>query len=542
MTPRRLGWLAGWLPLAALLGVAAWFRITSLEGMFPLDGDEYFFGIQAARLVAGKSITTHTPTGNLVNPFLVLIEAPLIGLFGPRPWIVRVPSAAGGVLAVALLYALGRRSLDRATALIATTALAVLPRAILYARWGIEPSLLPLAAVLALHSALLPHRLGLVVAFVAGLLVHPTNLFLGPILLAVYLARAVPAAEPGRRLRTAAWAVAAAAAITLLFGLYSLGRPGSQSFYQSPCYHPAEWPRFLASIRSYLLGTPTYYATPIPASRLRRHDILFWGLGALVVGFGAVRLVRQRRWERLALVLALPLSLGVFHHMAGSDVLSGPLSRYGAFALVPCVVAFACLTRDLLFTAEEDGPVRARQLPAVLGLVLAGALLLAVKEQHFDAFTSTSGESLWTFRTEAPVAHQLAYQAILCDLDRAAPHALHGVIAWNWWTYRPLEFLATERKDLKVVPFYPLGARPAPPDLGRLLIRRLEAGDHAVCYEAEPFEGLLQSLIPPGQLEHREVRVPGHPVIKIFRLRPMAGGPTRVAADRTAPSAIGVVR
>jgi hypothetical protein len=49
------------------------------------------FGIQAARLVSGKSVELRTPTGTPSNPVLIGLEAPQILLFGPRLWILGAP-------------------------------------------------------------------------------------------------------------------------------------------------------------------------------------------------------------------------------------------------------------------------------------------------------------------------------------------------------------------------------------------------------------------------------------------------------------------
>ena len=92
-----------------------------------------------------------------------------------------------GVLAVILTFVIGARTLDRTTALIATVLLAALPCVVYQSRVGLEMCQIPLFGIIAIAFALRGHGPGLVVSFLASMLVHPTDVFLIPIVLPIYL-------------------------------------------------------------------------------------------------------------------------------------------------------------------------------------------------------------------------------------------------------------------------------------------------------------------------------------------------------------------
>src|SRR5438309_2894469 len=72
--------------LAALFAVALWFRVSSLETLPAIDGDEGWYGVQACLMRLGKPFTTTTPTGNPLNPFHAGVEALLLLVFRPAFW------------------------------------------------------------------------------------------------------------------------------------------------------------------------------------------------------------------------------------------------------------------------------------------------------------------------------------------------------------------------------------------------------------------------------------------------------------------------
>ena len=173
--------------LIVLILVSFWFRVCSLENIPGINGDEAWYGVQASKILMGQSFAMQTPTGLPLNPFFTGIEVPLLLVFEPSLWILRIGAVLSGLLAVLLIWVLGSRVLDRQTALMAGSMLAVIPPAIGYSRFGWDASQTPLLCVIALYAAFRGHFVLMLLSFGLGLIIHPSNVFLFPILLGPFL-------------------------------------------------------------------------------------------------------------------------------------------------------------------------------------------------------------------------------------------------------------------------------------------------------------------------------------------------------------------
>ena len=179
--------------LIALLLVAAVIRCRDLGRIPGINGDEAWYGVQVEKLLAGRPINGLTPTGNVLNPFLFGPQLFLHWLFGASFALLRTTSVLSGLAAVALNYWLCRPIFGRRVAVVSTVILAVLPIDIAYSRlaWDTAQSVLfTLPAVyLPLRAVIDPARrlrwsLLSVAALGAAFVVHPTNIFAGPIMAA----------------------------------------------------------------------------------------------------------------------------------------------------------------------------------------------------------------------------------------------------------------------------------------------------------------------------------------------------------------------
>jgi len=518
------------LALIVLFGVGAWFRASSLEAMpFP-NGDEAWHGIQAAKMARGEPFALRTPTLNPINPFLTPLDVPLLLAFKPTWSLLRAPAVCFGLLAVALTYVLGARVLDRTTALIAAGLMAALPVAILYSRIGFDSCQTPVATLLALYAAFRAHRLGLALAFAASVLVHPTNLFLLPALLAVYLVRALgdAAGDRWRCGRIVAEAVAVPTALALCAGIWIMRRPTSQAMCGS-FLKEHDWAGFATSYgRMMMLMGPSF-----PTGRtLGIHDAAFWGVVLGLFLFGTCRLAADRRWDRLALIGGLIVSALGFHFVAGTKAFyfTEPAGlRYGIFLVVPSCLALACLARSLLVEPVDRSSAALRGLQHATLLGLGFACLFSVNANWFGLFAGTR-ESIWTFGAENKDPHRVAATALMHDLERA--HAGRGaeagpaVVVSQWyWVDNPLQYLAHRRRDVRFLNY--AAAEPFPDKVDKLR-RRLEAGGYAAGENGSEFEALVKSLFPPDRLRCFE----GH--IKLYRLKTPAELAPPIAASATA--------
>ena len=173
-----------------MIAVAVWFRCHDLGNLPGVNGDEAWYGVQAELVLHGQPITWHTPTGNLLNPLFFGPQLLLHALFEPSFGLLRATAAASGILALVVNFWLCRRVFGKRAAVISTTILAVLPVDIVYSRlaWDACQSLLVTlpAIYLPLRAIVEPaQRLrfcgGGLAALAVAIVVHPTNIFVAPV-------------------------------------------------------------------------------------------------------------------------------------------------------------------------------------------------------------------------------------------------------------------------------------------------------------------------------------------------------------------------
>ena len=170
--------------------MAIWFRCRDLGNLPGVNGDEAWYGVQAELVLHGEPIAWRTPTGNLLNPMFIGPQLLVHSICEPSIAVLRTTAVASGLLALAVNYWLCRGIFGRRAAAISTTILAVLPVNIIYSRlaWDASQSLLatlpaiywPLRAIVAPSRRTLL-TCGSLVALAAGIVVHPTNVFIAPV-------------------------------------------------------------------------------------------------------------------------------------------------------------------------------------------------------------------------------------------------------------------------------------------------------------------------------------------------------------------------
>jgi hypothetical protein len=566
------------LTLAALFTLALWYRVTSLEAFPDPEGDECWFGTQFAHMARGESFETVTPLDNPLTPFQALIEIPLLLVFKPAFWILRVPSVAANVLAVILIFVLGSRVLDRTTALIAAGLAAVLPFAILQSRTGYDCSQTPLYGIIAIYFAFQTNVVGLIALLAVNYYIHPTNLFVAPLLVSVFVVRSLQKSENGlaKMLWPLFWKTGLLGGMALGLGLYTLWKPRIQ--FLTKCYSVGGRHDFFHYWTLYgrlLLGIgrdPDRLALesgdPDLANQLAstagggvyRLDVwLFWTIVLSSLAYGGWRLARNRQWDRLALIVGVFLSGMALFIVAGSDILRPGMTRWGSFLFVPSVLGFACLVRGMLVEPRIDrGIVPTRWIQNAALLALGWALLLSfsfervtilrVFEGRYAGTSSATmgtktlplwaslknrrvtdadqGESIWTFRNEAKDAKQRVLRLIRRDIragaqtetsdHRTQPHS-GTIIAEDYWVYTPLHYLTIGRHDLDILGYHNLVQGPV--NRNQRVRELMESGAYALVYPNREFESVLRVCFAAKQLQKWDILRDGQPYLSVYRLR-----------------------
>ncbi len=496
--------------LSALLAAAFWLRTSSLGAIPEVHADEAWHGVQCGRILRGEAFETRVYSGNPVSPFYSGMVLPFLVAFGPQPWVVRVPAAICGLLAVVLMYYLMKPVLDQTTATVAAMLLAVLPSAIVLSRVGFDCSQQPLASVVVLYFAFRGQKLGLVTAMAASLVVHPTSLFLLPMVVPIYLARSLPGSCRKSQACVLMGTLAMAGLAALVVAVPASHRPYAVA-HAAMFYKPPDWGRFVAGFARFLLAISLPPHEPhlihkwlVPTTpAAESQQVFLLGLPVFLIFItGSISLVRGRRWDRVALVLGWLVSAALLHMAGGATVMESTF-RYAAVLVAPFALAVAVLVEPLLNAI----PARRRWL-GVAALVVVGWILLGcARKNWFAPRLYHSDEKLLTFAADVEDSHRRALVEA-CKSTRT-------LIAQDYWSYYPLVYYSLDHPGVEVVRLDPDAIRPDSPQPG--LIDRLKAGDLAIGFHDGGLATAVASSGAGNRVERREIRLNDRDWLQIYR-------------------------
>jgi hypothetical protein len=515
------------LNVAGLFVVAIWLRMTELDHLPGINGDEAWYGIQAVRLLEGEPLSWRTPTNNLLNPFFFL-PLVLVHLWQePSAAALRWPALVSGVLALPLNYWLCRRALDHTTAIVTTVLLAVLPVNIAYSRFGWDASQTLLATLPAVYLPLLAvqdeaHRqrwlICAALAFLASLIVHPTNIFTAPLLV-------VPALWAWRdefvtsvRARPV-WQPIAACGLggVCLLAVGWLARHWLTAIGER-ILTPGQLGEFAWNYQRLFSGLTVYrYLAgsnlPPTDADVLLVDLAWWlflGLAAYGLWQGWRRDENKVQRDGCLLCGWAIMACGFFL-VAGPKAIAPHYERYGLCLIAPGAVL---LGRGL--SAWFLLP-RARPVALAASLALAWLTLLAF-QQHYVAFIHrTGGMSHETFRTAAVEPKQAALEQVLHQRE---PGGIAWIVTSEYWNEKPLTYLAAGQDRLRVESW--LSVRESGPFLAALQEGRVwfvEFSDGPACREVCEF-------LRERGWAYRETAIKdyaGRPVISVIGPRPTDG-------------------
>jgi hypothetical protein len=455
--------LAVWalvINVAGMLAVSLVMRTWQLDHLPGINGDEAWYGIQAMRLLNGEEFSWRTPTNNLLNPFFFLPLLVLHTVASPSAALLRWPAAASGVLALAVNYGLCRRVFNRQTAVLTTVLLAVLPVNIAYSRFGWDTSQTLLATLPAVYLPLLAARheqyrtrwlIAAALAFLASLVVHPTNIFTAPLLAIplVWISRAEFLAV--LRQQRPAWQWISSGCVCLA----ALGAVGWQAQHwlatiAGRLSSPGQLVEFVwhyerlfsgLTIYRYIAGSNLCVASSRDWLLL---DLAWWCLLAVAaIGYCCRmrHLTAANVWIDGCLLCGWAVMLCGFFLVAGPGAIAPHYERYALCLLAPGTVV---LGRGLAWWLSR----RETSVVATAAAVSLGWLMLLGTQQHYFAFIHrTGGKSHDTFRTAEEEPKQAALQIVLRERN---PERIAWVVTAEYWNEKPLAYLAAVEDQLLV--------------------------------------------------------------------------------------------
>lgn len=436
--------------IALALGILL--RLVMLGRWPGINGDEAWYGVNVQELLSGGTPFLHTGVGNPLNLLHSGLLLALSVFFKPSAALLRAPEVIFGIAAVVLAYPMLSKPLGQRAAAAVAIVLAVSPTAVAYSRFGWDPSGTPLITLLAMAWAFADRPVLAGIASAVALWIHPTNIFVLPIVAAAWAPhaldryRAASTTTRSRLLTLAAVAAIIAIPLAAWMAVRIAHNPNttlpSVGMVIERIISPGEWLHRFWGFVNLLSGVSTavHIAAPMRSNVATAINIATALLAAagLVVGWRTFRSNRQG----LALLGGIAIAFIGFHIVAMDLALEPTLERYGLFMLVPMVVVIAMASG----TAS-----------ILLSLLLAAVTIGG----YFYPLATRGGDAMATYRTGAEDPKLAAYQFV--DRDRAGRPAL--VIADDWFIYWTLRYFAGPAGPVHVEPIpgaeLPGGTHPA---------------------------------------------------------------------------------
>jgi hypothetical protein len=445
------------LILVGLLGAAAVVcRVWALDRLPGLNADEAWLNVRAIDFLAGKSIDLYTPSGNPLNPFLALPVLLLEALRSNASILnLRIATAIAGISLMVLSYPLTRKVIGAQCALVFTLLVWVMPAHIAYGRMGWDASETPLVALLCLASLLHRRTHWMVLSTVAAVWVHPTNVFLVPILAGGMAGQVI---WERRRLTPGEWAwvgcgllAVAAFFVWRVFGSASFPH-GSPEFFSRDFLTGlvVETGRFLSGVT-----TLQYIVGPMNRSVVLLFDFVFWSAVLILLLTGLPERIRTRDGMVMGLILGTLVALVVVAASGGLLFVIPGFERYALFLTVPsCYIFASLLVRPTV--AHDAAEARPSPSAAVAIALVASFLWLGVFIAQYHVKLETRGSrsyALFNSGEQEPKAAAFA----LIEADAEAGPVL--IIAENYWTYWPMRYFGARDSRIQVELFNAESAR-----------------------------------------------------------------------------------
>lgn len=451
---RDRGTLALWLVIAASL----LFRVVGLDHLPGVNGDEGYLGVKVVLFLRGDPISLKTGTDLYGDPISLGISCLLHSLFGISFWTLRLTTVLTGVLNVWLLYACARRFYGGAVASVTAAIAACMPTAIAYSRFFWEPSQSPLVASAWLYAAL-SRRIGLTIVLGAlAIVVHPTNVFLSPVIFIPYLQHFAhlirqhrEGAPTGRMTPLTKGLLTAIPLFSVLLVLAQLYHDHSRVLdavakIGDRITNEESFREFLGHYPGLFTGGTVYayIVRPLTVSEKSWFDAAFLALFVLPVLLSIIL-----DWRKLSgLVLGLLLALGAFYLIAGPEAIAPNSERYALWMISPHCLIAAIAWQHLA------GRCTKQHWLTWFTAMACGAWLLTFYTHYFRQLMQTNSETELAFGTGSREPKQLAIETIL---RQSHDQRLTRIYTEDWWTYWALKYLALGEPEAIEVTIYEQG-------------------------------------------------------------------------------------
>lgn len=428
------------------------FRIWELQRFPGINGDEAWYGVWIYDVLEGVDRDWVTPSKLPLNPFYMLPLTLILSMVSEPSFILlRLPAVISGILLLVLAYPLMKKVLKKDETLNLVVLLSALPVLIGFSRIGWDASQTPLITLICLYYAFklkpvwtketIITSLCLFLSLGAAAWIHPTNVFLAPLLIAPVIGLSFAEGwRPGKKF----WIVlpflllVGVGTIFLVNGLL----PNPVLDFKIVGSHLIDPSSFVDALRGgvRLISGATFFEDVVgPMSGGLK--LIFEGVLSLIVlpllCFGGYKLYLNKEGQALGFLVGLLVTFVVFYLITGSRALVIPgFERYCIFLVVP-----SCLALILLWGQFKSHIVT---LPIVSLLMMVVFYL-----NFFQVYQDTGG------RPNVHVTYKSGKsepkKAVLDFMKFQVPEGQVLVGTEFWWSYWPLRFLTAKDKRFEIV-------------------------------------------------------------------------------------------
>jgi hypothetical protein len=438
----------GLIVLVFLVALGA--RLWALDRLPGLNADEAWLSTQVIEFLSGRQAASVTPTDNPINPFHALPLA-LVESVRRVPSILnlRLPAAVSGVLLMVFAFPLMRSAIGPMRALCFSLFVWVLPQHVGYARFGWDASQTPLVTLLCLAAALRGRTAWMAIALVASLWVHPTNVFLVPVL-AGLVAGQVLTGQRRLDARDFGWiavGIVAVGTFGVLHGASSLDPVHGLLRLLDPGFLAVQ----VVGVGRLISGATIIEYIVGPLSDNARHwfDGVFWACVLGLAATGLPRVIQERDGATLGLIAGTLASIVAVTVVGGEHPFVPGWERYAMFLTVPSCLVLACLLAPPTGDERDGAQAHVPSAPLVaIAFVCITWLAVFVLHYHVPLDTERS-RSYPVFSTGVVEPKAAAFDGIESD----APQGRVRILTEDYWTYWPMRYFAAREERIHVENF-----------------------------------------------------------------------------------------
>lgn len=482
-----------------LVGISIYMRWVSLSNIPGINGDEAEYGVRMMWLLDTGKMDWFTYMGNVINPFYYGLVLVSVGIFGNQAFALRLPATVVGTALIGLTYWLVGKMWGKKVGVIASLVMAVMPINIAYSRFGWDTSQTTTACLVLLWVGHQRKWWWLLLATAAALLVHPTNIFILPTVMGVWLSSLEGPIKSARwRAELFKLAIMTLILAILVSQLPGVGQEGFKEALSS--LKPQSLAAFWHGGARFITGAAVYrfISGAVPGEGGAGYELagIVW-IGWII--YSSRKFRRSFSRAEKGLLLGFGASVASYMVMVGEYGFIPGYERYGLWSVVPLVIVTSLLLN--YWTSESKNPARWRLLLLLLAVVTLGNF----KTNYFDYIKSTGGTALDAFVTAETEPKQLAVELIE---EESGGEAL--VFTEDWWVYWPIQYFSLDKNiqvdhmDFKIA-------------MHAKVREEFDKGRFLVGFDGEMFEEQLAD-IPPDSYDYWEINdYSGREIIKIWK-------------------------